>query len=82
MLTACPVFSKAHKLSGPAGGDQCQGIGNLLIHGLIALPGPVNLVEDLPVFNKQYPLGMAGGVSAMGDHQDGLAGGINVLKKL
>ena len=38
-------------------------------------------MEHFPVLNKQYPFGMACGLDAVGNHQDGLSVFVDGVKK-
>ena len=53
----------------------------MLVHLLGGADALVDLVEHLAVPDEQDPLGVAGGLGGVGDHEDGLALGVHLVKE-
>ena len=59
-----------------------QGVGDAAELTLPALAAPVELVVHLPVPEEQHTSGVAGCLYRMGDHQDGLASGVDLTEQI
>ena len=72
------VFLPVVPASGVLGLQHGQGVGYLSVHLFVGKPSPVDLVEDTAVFDEEHSASPAGGLDAVGHHEDGLAVGVHL----